>query len=161
MVFEYGSGGSTIFMANQVSKIVSVEYELSWFLAIKKIFWKKKIKNCKLYLVRPEPRTDENSDYVSSDFRYDHISFKKYVQTIDRYPNEYFDLVFVDGRARNSCIVNAIPKVKNGGYILLDDSERIGYIPAVRKLDRYWKRKFISTDQDVHKEATIWKIRSN
>ena len=87
---------------------------------------------------------------MSSDPNINSFSFKKFVTTIDQYPDHYFDLVFVDGRARNSCIKHAIPKVKNGGYILLDDSDRKSY----QKGKDYLKKiKEINLNN-----AIVWKI---
>jgi hypothetical protein len=33
----------------------------------------------------------------------------------------------VDGRARKACIVHAIPKIKQGGYLIIDNSDRNYY----------------------------------
>lgn len=161
-VFEYGSGGSTLYLAKRVQQVVSVENNWSWFLAVKKALRENKLKNVAVHYAGHEKLTPETSAFVSSDPsdpKYFNISFKNYVTTINKYPDKYFDLVFVDGRARNSCLVMGIPKVKKGGYIFLDDSQRPGYNPGILSLKNYQKKKFIGTGQYIGKESTIWKIK--
>ena len=60
--------------------------------------------------------------------------------TFNEYPDNYFDLVLVDGRARPPCIKQACSKVKPGKYILLDNSDRDRYQLAIRELLLGWKR---------------------
>lgn len=139
MVFEYGSGGSTIFFARRVKEVVSVEYQLLWFLGVLLALWRRGITNFKLHLSRPETGKQLGRNYMSSDPNLNSFSFKKFVTAIDQYPDYYFDLVFVDGRARNACIRYAIPKVKRRGYILLDDSERSTYQTGKKLLAKYKK----------------------
>ena len=42
-------------------------------------------------------------------------------------PDASLDLVVVDGRARVECARRAMPKVKPGGLLLLDDTSRERY----------------------------------
>jgi predicted O-methyltransferase YrrM len=64
-------------------------------------------------------------------------AFRKYAAAILGYPDESFDLVFVDGEAscRDWCIANALPKIKPGGYLLLDDSDWPQNVPDWEKQD--------------------------
>lgn len=150
VIFEYGSGGSTIFFARKVKKIISVEYQLLWFLGVIFGLWRRGITNFKLHLSRPETGRHLDRNYMSSDPNINSFSFKKFVTTIDQYPSHCFDLIFIDGRARNICIQHAISKVKNGGYILLDDSKRIDYQKGMHYLKKYHKTKLSGT--------TVWRI---
>lgn len=62
-------------------------------------------------------------------------SFQNYVESIDKYKDEYFDIILVDGIARPSCVKHAINKVKKNGYIILDNAERQNYLEACQMLD--------------------------
>lgn len=93
-VFEFGAGGSTLFFADRVKEVISVENDEKWYSKLNTP------NNCKISLLK---------DYSSA---------------ILAYQNEYFDLVFIDGVDRNKCIVNSINKIKKGGYLVLDDSDR-------------------------------------
>jgi predicted GIY-YIG superfamily endonuclease len=53
--------------------------------------------------------------------------FVSYVKKIDSYPNEYFDVLVIDGRARPFCLKHGLNKVKPGGYIVYDNLEREYY----------------------------------
>ena len=76
---------------------------------------------------------EEANDYISSDENYVGYNFKKYAAAIDEYPDEYFDLVIVDGRARPSCIMHSIPKIKEGGWLVVDNTGRTIYHSAIQE----------------------------
>jgi predicted O-methyltransferase YrrM len=54
----------------------------------------------------------------------------RYVGAIDEIPGD-FDLIVVDGRERVRCVEAAIPRLAAGGVVLLDDSQRRRYRPAL------------------------------
>ena len=62
---------------------------------------------------------------------------------IDRYDDNVFDLVMVDGRARNSCIWHARRKVKPGGYLVLDNAEREKYLSGIKLMERWECLEFV------------------
>ena len=144
-VFEYGAGGSTLFLAKRVRELVSVEHDETFHAVVAASLAKEGIHNCRLILIRPEKLSRENAlglvyDTTSfTSFGSGHAGecFAKYVKAIDQYPDGYFDLVMVDGRARASCVRRALPKVKPDGALLLDNSERPGYAVARRLLDGF------------------------
>ncbi len=53
--------------------------------------------------------------------------FHPYFQKIQKYPDNYFDFVLIDGRARVACMINEIDKIKNEGILILDNSDREKY----------------------------------
>ena len=59
--------------------------------------------------------------------RYWNMNFKEYVSSIDGFPNEYFDMILIDGRSRFSCWRHCRNKIKDGGYVVLDNSDRKNY----------------------------------
>lgn len=156
-IFEYGAGGSTLFLSFLSKKVASVEHNPIYFITLKDKIKKDKIKNCKLFFSPPNNGTIKNALYASTDKKYKNMNFEKYIKIIDKYPNNYFDLVFIDGRARNGCIINALTKIKNNGYLMLDNSERIGYAAGKEKLKKYPHQIF----SDNQQETTIWKINKN
>jgi hypothetical protein len=145
-VFEYGSGGSSVFFSKLASEIVSVEHDKNWFASVQKNITLRGITNWKGILSVPEDkRTDavyDTSDpeaYGTSDETNRNFSFEKYVKNIDRYPDGYFDLVVIDGRSRPSCIKHSVSKVKKNGFILLDNADRSNYQDAISKyLTEQW-----------------------
>ena len=131
-VFEYGSGASTIYFCEKVKWVGSVENVKSWFDEVSR-----DIKNYNLlnidYFFKPDsgdadPKfKNDPVDYSSTSGLFGGKNFEDYVKTIDMYPNETFDLVMVDGRSRVSCLKHAQDKVKVGGFVLLDDTDRDYY----------------------------------
>lgn len=132
-VFEYGSGGSTLFLAKRVAHVVSVEHDEGFYRIMNEKISHRGITNCTYILRTPESfDMDQIPPYGTESFSsewpsHKTMSFEAYVKSIDEYPNSYFDLVTVDGRARPSCAFRALPKLKNGGWLLVDNMERARY----------------------------------
>jgi hypothetical protein len=141
-VFEYGTGGSTLFYANSAYELISVEHNKSWYDKIVK--YTETFKNVKIYLHEPEPINDiETCAFISQTFtEYHNYSFEKYVKVIELYPDNYFDLVVIDGRCRPMCLLTSIKKVKKGGWILFDNSERLHYQNAIDSIISITKNTF-------------------
>ncbi len=142
-VFEWGSGGSTLFFASRVGTLETVEHDPTWYERVSQRLESGGVTNCR-YLLR-EPVAEPGSStvpggYISSDFA--GLTFRDYCATIDAHPDESFDLVVVDGRARPSSIFHARNKVRAGGVILVDNSERPRYLPALELLDGWGRRDF-------------------
>ncbi|MBS4066439.1 MAG: hypothetical protein KGZ74_17900 [Chitinophagaceae bacterium] len=103
VLFEYGSGSSTFYFAEQVKKVVSVEHDRSWYEKI----------------IQQKPDNAE-------------ISFEElvingsYAKKILSY-NDQFDIVLVDGRDRVNCVKYAVTKLSERGVIILDNSNRKKY----------------------------------
>ncbi|MBN8710079.1 MAG: hypothetical protein J0I10_11890, partial [Verrucomicrobia bacterium] len=55
-------------------------------------------------------------------------SFREYATAIERVGVSGFDAVLVDGRARPSCIMHSLDKVKPGGLLVVDNAERDYYL---------------------------------
>lgn len=141
-VFEYGSGGSTIFYAKRVANVISVEHDTTWYQDVSSKV--KEIRNAKVILIEPirsrnKLASNKPGDYRSANKNMANLDFKEYCTYIDRFTDESFDLVAVDGRARTSCLLEAIPKVKPGGYLLLDNSDRDKYLAGIQLVGG-WKR---------------------
>ena len=130
-VFEFGTGGSTIWLAKRVAELVSVEHNKHWFRILKEGMvaeFGKIPGNVRLMLRTGTPVL--NDVWVKSETTGESIGLD-FIDSILEYPDDYFDLVIVDGRARKSCLFNSLSKVKPGGYIVLDDSQREWYREGV------------------------------
>jgi len=147
-VFEWGSGKSTVYISKRVKKIISVEHDPGWYEVVSRKIKNNSILNCEYILKEPSVSNSKGSgtqvarNYLSSDKKYAGFNFKNYCKAIELFPDKFFDLVLVDGRARTSCTFHALNKVRNGGCLILDDSERAGYLPAINTLKKNgWIRK--------------------
>lgn len=126
-VFEYGSGASTLWLAERSAKVVSVEHDRGWFDRMRT----DAPPNVDLLFVPPKKQGTIWS--VSSPEHF----YDEYVKTISTF--DEFDLVVIDGRARIACVQRAMSHVRPGGYLLLDDANRQQYQAAKQILTGWHK----------------------
>lgn len=128
-VFEYGAGGSTLFFRKFVESVVSIEHDDEWFKILSLKIAEKKINNVNLKLVNPSQINSslEGCFFSSSAKKWMGYDFNEYVNSIQNYPDYYFDLVVIDGRARPYCLRKALSKIKVGGYLIFDNADRDHY----------------------------------
>lgn len=105
-ILEFGCGGSTIWFAKQNVKCITIEHNIDWYNIVTNYL----IYHQLVYDIRLLPRP--------------------YYHICDTFINEYFDIILIDGRDRIKCLLNSINKLKHGGIIMLDNSERIEYADA-------------------------------
>lgn len=146
-VFEYGSGGSTLFFAKAVREVFTVEHDRAWFEVVQERVRALALHNVRLRLVEPEraeaptPREAWDPDrYRSADERFGNHQFERYARAIDDYPGDSFDVILIDGRARPSCLKHALPKLAPAGHLVLDNSEREYYASAMALVPRTFRR---------------------
>lgn len=106
-VFEYGAGNSTIWYAQKVNFVKSVENDQKWI----EILTPQLPKNTKVVF----RELNENKDYLHE---------------ISMAEKPKYDIVVVDGRRRNDCVMFAVDYLTEKGVIILDNSEREDYQPA-------------------------------
>ena len=148
-VFEYGSGGSTLFWLSNECSCVSVEHDPEWHGLVRGRI--AETSSLDYRLVPPEPvvTAEELGDpadphsYRSDDINFTGCSFRKYVSRIDSFPDGSFDVVLIDGRARPSCIMHSAGKVRIGGLLVLDNADRDYYTRNTHPyLDGYTATRF-------------------
>ena len=140
-IFEFGGGGSTLFFCQRAKHVVTVEDHAEWFSRLSEIIHAKNYQNWEGYFVEPEkiedqrPRSPKNpADFVSGAKGLSSISYERYARAIDPFPGEFFDLILVDGRARPSCIMQALPHLKPKGFLVIDNTERAYYMEPFRQI---------------------------
>ena len=103
VMFEFGSGFSTIYFASKVKEITSIEYDLEWY--------KKMRESCPKNAKTEYTPVDKSGSYSKS-VKKSHIRY---------------DIIVVDGRDRVDCFKEGITQLTDRGVIILDDSQRIDY----------------------------------
>jgi predicted O-methyltransferase YrrM len=99
-VLEFGSGMSTPWFALRSGSVLSLETDSQWLERVRAALAKRGLDNVDLRL-----RTPENVDDLTG------------------IADESFDFALVDGVSRHECVVAAIPKVKRGGRLYLDNTD--------------------------------------
>ena len=155
--FEYGSGRSTVYFSRKIKELISVEHDQDWFKLVEQLLSQESIKNAQ-YKLLPESNnsaTDEHNFNQAQDLPAEFVprkTFEAYYNYINEYPNNHFDFVLIDGRARTECGLNAIPKLKHQGLLVLDNSERSRYDLLREKLQD-WPKIYTTTGLT---NTTIW-----
>jgi hypothetical protein len=168
--FEYGSGGSTLYFCRRVAEVFSVEHDPVWYKKVTATLVKGGFKNIHPCLAEPalDPlaatQTPSDPDgYVSEDPEHQGKTFRAYAASIDVHPDASFDVVLVDGRARPSCLKHALPKVKAGGFMVVDNAERAHYQSSFSLLaTAQWQRQDFSGPGPLNHyfwQTSIWRRR--
>lgn len=154
---EYGSGNSTIFFAGQIRHLTSIEHDKKWYSRVKEELIKLGHTNVDYRLIPPgviqplnysffrEYNLPENEFSVRSEYA-DYFSF------VRTFPDNHFDFIMIDGRARIECALNAIPKLKAGGIFVLDNSDRKRYTTVFKVLSNW---KSVTTTTGLF-DTTFW-----
>lgn len=108
VMLEYGSGFSTAWFGQRVSKLISVENDPVWYARVTKELSRYELRNVELHLLNTGPilaGTAVGADYIS---------------ILEKYPPESFDVVLNDGWAR-AYVGSRLDLVKPGGLFIWDD----------------------------------------
>lgn len=106
---EFGSGRSTIWMAQKISFLTSVEHSADWYHTVRNTLEEKEIKNVE-YIHHDCVEEDAAGGFDSA-----------YVRTLDKFGPSSLDFIFIDGIYRAACAIGAIDKLAAGGLLLLDN----------------------------------------
>lgn len=128
-VFEWGSGASTVWLARRAADVASVEHDPRWARQIARML----PDNAHVTVVEPKKVGNEGATAASSKRGFEGLEFYRYVSAIEEIADP-LDLIVVDGRAREACLVKALERLAPGGLIVLDNVERARYRRAVRQM---------------------------
>lgn len=131
--WEWGSGSSTIWIGRRVGNLTSVEHHPVW------VGWVQE--------------TIELADLANKVTLLDRPLGKGYAEAINSCEDGSLDAVFIDGRERVACIQNAVPKLKSGGVLTIDNSEREHYGPGGMDLMSGWP---MTETKNEKWKTTIW-----
>ena len=116
--FEWGSGRSTVWLAERISSLVSVEHDPSWYGRVSTQLKMKGLENVEYHLC---------------------VDAQNYSTLAGKFCSESFDFCFVDGETRDDCALNAIPLVKPGGFVIVDNCN--WYLPPPKHSRSPFSRK--------------------
>lgn len=127
VVWEVGSGFSTLWLSQRAKKVTSIEASRAWFERLSALIGHEGIRNVDL---RFEWQAERMADF-------------------SELPDESLDLLFVDGGPRGECLLNGFPKVRGGGYVYLDNWDSRHFwgpaseFPETHAARIAWKQSFI------------------
>jgi len=138
--FEYGSGASTVWLANRCGEVHSVEHD-DWFGAVmRRVLEDARLLDRVHLLEIPPTRTP--APVVRSGRRGEaELDYRAYAESIERVGGQ-FDVICIDGRARVACLERAVAYLAPGGVIVFDDSQRPRYAAGLARaglrVQRIW-----------------------
>jgi predicted O-methyltransferase YrrM len=128
-VFEWGSGASTLWLAARAAEVHSVEHDPQWAALVQEAA----PDHVEVTTV-PPTRPPAGHVVVGSHKRgYEGLDFTEYCAAIDAVSG-VFDLIVIDGRAREACLSAAIPRLAPRGVIVFDNVDRHRYVEAIDQL---------------------------
>jgi predicted O-methyltransferase YrrM len=123
-VFEWGSGASTVWLSRRAGWVTSVEHDATFSALVHARM--KDLDHVTLHSIEP----DTEGQISSSKPGWEGLGFDRYVQAIDDAEGP-FDLIVIDGRAREACLRQASGKLAPGGMIVFDNAGRERYLRAI------------------------------
>jgi hypothetical protein len=128
-VFEWGSGASTVWLGRRSATVTSVEHDRAWADTMADVL----PGNASLKVVEPVPSVEGvQSGVQSGKPGFEGLDFSSYVEAIEATDGP-FDLIVIDGRAREVCLERALPRLADDGLIVLDNVDRARYREAIDK----------------------------
>ncbi len=129
-VFEFGSGASTFWLARRAIEVISIEHDSIWASKVNEFL----PSNAKVILVPAEASSPKQTPIYSRKKGFENLDFTNYVMAINREGGRLFDLIVIDGRARNECFERALNFLSEGGIIVFDNVDRSRYLTVLEKL---------------------------
>lgn len=111
--WEIGAGMSTLWLSKRVAHLTSIEANKDWFDRLSAIIAERNIRNI--------------------DLRHNWTSMNDF----DGVPDGSLDFLLIDGGDRNLCLENGYAKVKQGGFIYLDNwDDRIFWFGSAEFIEK-------------------------
>lgn len=106
---EFGSGRSTLWFAQKISHLTSVEHNADWAEKVKARLSANSLHNVELVFA-PKLK-DTNPD----------IDHSEYVSVTTRFAVESVDFVVIDGIYRAECTLHSLPLLKHNAMLIIDN----------------------------------------
>jgi len=117
-IFEFGSGASTLFFARNCKNVTSIETNKRWKSIIEEKLKANNLTNSKIHLMEDGIDNENYENFLKPQ-------------------NQKFDIIIIDSIKRHKCSINILNSLKEGGIIILDDSERKNY----KKIFDYYEQQ--------------------
>jgi len=143
VALEWGSGRSTKWFAARVGKLLSVEFDSDWHRKVSADLASFPNAQCRFVPLEHAPDEGTVAHYQK---------VPAYVAVVDEFADGSLDFVVVDGHYRQACILEALPKLKPQGLLLVDDTERLPLADWGVPLS--WP--VVHQSRDVLRQTTIW-----
>lgn len=132
-IFEWGAGASTVWLGSRAASVHSVEHDADWARTLADML----PPNATVVAVPAIP-AGAGTTVTSAKKGFDGLDFGAYVEAINDTTGD-FDLIVVDGRAREACLFAALDRLAPDGMIVFDNVDRERYVDAIEELGPDWE----------------------
>jgi predicted O-methyltransferase YrrM len=112
---EWGSGRSTLWFAERVGHLLSIEHHAGWHQQVSSQIAERGFTNVDYRLCPCEDERVETADWIVSMFA------SPYVRAVDKFASASLDFALVDGMYRSACALAVIPKLRSGALLIVDN----------------------------------------
>ena len=141
---EMGSGRSTSWFAARVGKLTSIEHEARWYETVRARI--ARLPNVTYRHIPLDHPAEEGT-------RPHYDPLPRYVRAFSEFPDAALDFVVIDGHYRQACVLAAVPKLRSGGLLLVDNTDRLPLpewgVPSA------WP--VVHQSENVMGQTTIWR----
>jgi hypothetical protein len=109
---EWGSGRSTIWFAQRIAHLTSVEHNAGWYERVSDQLRSGSVSNVEYMHVAARDEVEPVDD----------VSGEPYVRVSDRFADGTLDFALVDGVYRSACALAVLPKLRCGGLLVIDNA---------------------------------------
>ncbi len=144
--FEWGSGRSTLWFAKRSAHLTSIESYAAWYQQVTRMAQEASLTNVDLRhvpLEHPEAHT----------YAFDYPQLPANPSAILDHSDATLDFVVVDGWYRPVCARVALPKLKPGGILLIDNTDWND--PPHVHVPKTWP--LVHRSRNVLTETSIWR----
>lgn len=106
---EFGSGRSTVWFAERIAHLTTVEHDESWAEIVRQLLQKTKCTNVEYHLLSTDAKDNEGAN-------------SPYVSVIDTFEDVSLDFCLVDGSHREFCALKVLEKIRPGGLLVIDNA---------------------------------------
>jgi predicted O-methyltransferase YrrM len=112
---EFGSGRSTVWLAERVAALTSVEHDEAWYRAVSAMLAARGLGNVEYILAPLDQPADHGGDSA-------------YARAALAFRDASIDFALIDGHYRDYAAKFILPKVKPGGLLIIDNAN--WYLPC-------------------------------
>lgn len=141
---EWGSGRSTRWFAERLGHLLSIEYGAGWHAKVNRDI---------AGLLNVECRFIPLEHPIEEPCRENYDPLPRYVAVVNEFSDDSLDFVVVDGHYRTECVKHALPKLKPGGLLLVDDAD---WLPTPEwGVPQSWP--IVHESRNSYKSTIIWR----
>lgn len=126
-VLEYGSGWSTAALSKQVEVYNSVEHDFKWYTLLNEL------EQDTFNIVHAKCEYTDNYIHCEYDNEDEKNKWRDYFTGARHFKEKYYTKVFIDGRARVYCALDALQYIDNNSLVFIHDFGRSKYYERLKE----------------------------